>query len=370
MLRRFGMRSFCLFFLALIGLVSPLAIAQGPAPERLRNIVDAAHARGEFHGVVLVSQHGQVVFQKASGEADRAAHVPITVRTVFRLASLTKQVTAVLVLQQAELGKLRLDQPASELLPGLSSSAGRVTVQQLLQHISGLPNPTSGPEDVVPAFYKQQKVGSNYLQDTAKGFCSGAPVRAPDEKFEYNNCDYIVLGAILEHVTGLRFAVLLQQNVVKPLGLTSWGIFMGSGNTPSTAKGYGADGTLELPQNPATYGSAGALYGTAEDVDKWNTALLTHRLLSPASTVLLFKGERNLGGEALGCWSYDLPGTSPAVHLVERQGDIGGTRVLSLMLPEQDASIVILANTEKADLFNTYSRKGLGFELVQAFIGR
>lgn len=364
------MRYVCLFFFALLGLTSSQLAAQGDVSDRLGQIVDAAHTRGDFDGVVVVSQRGHVVYEKALGEADRTAHQPLAPWSVFRLASLTKQVTAVLILQQAERGTLRLDQPASELLPGLSATTGRVTVQQLLQHISGLPNPTSGPEDVVPAFYKQQNVGPNYLQETAKGFCSGVPVRPPDEKFEYNNCDYIVLGAILEHVSGLRFGALLQQKVVKPLGLTSWGIFTGSGNTPRTTKGYGAEGSLELPQNAATYGSAGALYGNAEDVDRWNRALLGHRLLSPSSTALLFKGERNLGGEALGCWSYDLPATSPAVHLVERQGDIGGTRVLSLLLPDQDASIVILANTEKADLFNTYSRKGLGYDLVTAFTGR
>lgn len=328
--------------------------------------VDAAHARGDFDGVVVISQHGKVLMTKAVGMADRAKRTPLRTASVFRLASLTKQVTALLVMQQVAAGKLRLDEPAAEVFPGLSATAGRVTVGQLLQHISGLPNPSTGPEDVVPPFYLRRDVNTKYLRETATGFCSGTPVRPPDEKFEYNNCDYIVLGAMLEQVTGMPYAQLVAAKITRPLGLKSWGIFNGDGATPKTVASYGADGKVDLPQNPATYGSAGALYGNALDVAKWNNALLNHTLLDEAATAQMFHGERNLGGEALGSWSYDLPGTAPAVHLVERQGDIGATRLLNLLLPAQDGSIVILANTERADLFNTYSQKGLGFAIVKA----
>lgn len=354
-------------FLATTATVLP---AQDPPVARFKQTVDAAHAGGTFDGVVVITQHGRTVFTEAVGASDRAARRAFVPEARFRLASLTKQVTALLVLQEVERKTMRLDQPVAELLPGLSSATGRVTVRQLLQHISGLPNPSAGPDDEVPKFYLKTDVDAGYLERTATGFCSGVPVRAPDEKFEYNNCDYLVLGAALERVTGLRYANLLRARVTAPLGLRSWGMFAGDGRRPVVVKGYGADGALELPQNAATYAAAGGLYGNALDVATWNTALLTNKLLTAESTALLFKGERNLGGEALGSWSYDLPGTSPALHLVERQGDIGGTRVLSLLLPQQDASIVILANTEKADLFNTYSQKGLGFALVKAFTGR
>lgn len=346
------------------------AFTQTPNAARLHAVVAQAHRRGDFDGVVVITQHGKPVYEAALGLADRAKRTPMRSSTTFRLASLTKQVTAVLVMQQVEAGRVRLSQPVGELLPSLSATSGRVTVQQLLQHISGLPNPTSGPEDVVPPFYLKKSVDENYLQQTAQGFCSGTPVRAPDEKFEYNNCDYMVLGAMLEKVTGKRYADLLKERITGPLGLNSWGMFQGDGTKPIVARGYGSDGKTDLPQNPATYASAGGLYGNALDVAKWDTALLAHTLLSAQSTATMFHGDNNLGGEALSSWSYDVPGTSPAVHLWERQGDIGGTRLLNLILPDQEASIVIIANTEKADLFNTYSRKGLGYDLVKAFTGQ
>ena len=346
------------------------APAQSLDGNAISSAVAAEHAGGRFDGVVVVTQHGKVLRALAVGEADREAHTPMRTDTVFRLASLTKQVTSLLVMQQVVAGTLRLDQPAGQILPQLSATTGKVTVRQLLQHISGLPNPSDGPDGTIPAFYTAASTVPEYNTTTATSFCSGEPKRAPDESFEYNNCDYIVLGALLEKVTGKRYDRLMVDGIAGPAGLKSWGVFTGDGRRPVTAKAYAANGAADLPQNPATYGAAGALYGNALDVSRWDDALLHHTLLPARETDIMFHGERNLGGEALGSWSYDLPGTSPAVHLVERQGDIGSTHLLNLLLPDFDASIVILANTEAADLFNTYSKQGFGYALVKAATGR
>ena len=136
---------------------------------------------------------------------------------------------------------------------------------------------------------------------------------------------------------------------------------------PVTAVGYLEDGSPEPFQNPATYGAAGGLFGTAKDVLAWDAALLSHQLLSPEVTARMFTPEPHLYGEALGSWSYELvlPGEQ-RVRLVERQGEIGGTRLLNLVSFDQRLAVVILANTERANLFKTYSREGLGYELVAA----
>ena len=103
---------------------------------------------------------------------------------------------------------------------------------------------------------------------------------------------------------------------------------------------------------------------------KWDEALLNYKLLSPEATATMFRADPKLYGEALGSWSYDVPGFTPALHVVERQGDIGSTRLLNLVLPETKASIVIIANNERADLFDTYSRKGLGYALLGTVSGK
>lgn len=331
----------------------------------LRAIVDRAHANGSFDGVVVVSQAGHIVFSEAVGMADKARALPNTPHTVFRLASETKQVTALLVLQEVTAGHVRLDEAAGSILPALGPSTGRVTVKQLLQHISGLPNPSDGPDNVVPPFYL--RTGQDAADNTkaALGFCSG-PAKKEPGSFEYNNCDYLVLGALLEKVTGKTFPDLVQERVIGPLHLSSWGVFSGlPGEEPTVAKGYSADGSEDLPQNPGTYGAAGALYGDALDLARWNEALLSYKLLPKAATDVMFKADPKLYGEALGSWSYDAKGADGPVRVVERQGEMGGTRLLNNLLPGLHTSVVIIANTERADLFNTYTKQGLGYELLK-----
>ena len=351
--------------------------AQGLNVDAARGLVMAAHAKGTFDGVVVVSEGGKPLMVAAVGEADRGSkdggskaggkHVAVRPETVFRLASLTKQVTALLVMQQVEHGKLRLEERAGEAMPGLPEAVGKVTIRQLLQHQSGLANPSDGPEDVVPAFYARVNLDDASNVAAAKGACGAAVKREPGGKFEYNNCDYIVLGAVLETLAGKSYASIVRERVIEPLGLTSWGVFPGNAaKGPKVALAYGQDGRADLFQNPATYGAAGALYGSALDVAKWDEALLKHTLLSAGSTEVMFKADPKLYGEALGSWAYDAKLGAGTVHLVERQGDIGSTVLLNLLLPEQGASVVVISNNETPDLFNTYSKKGIAWEVLQA----
>ena len=344
-----------------------LGQTEEPLSSTLYSVVQGAHASGKFDGVVVVSKQGKVVYSKAVGFADRLQAVPMREDTVFRLASQTKQITALLIMQEVEAKHLALNERAQDVLPTLASSTGRVTVRQPLQHVSGLPNPSDAPDNVVPPFYVRSGLDVASNTKSAVGFCSGAAKREPGLQFEYNNCDYIVLGALLEKLTGKSYATLIQERVSGPLGLQSWGIFSPDlAAAPTVAIGYGVDGKVELPQNVATYGAAGALYGNALDLAKWDEALLTYKLLPMSASKVMFTADPKLYGEALGSWAYDAKGMNGPVRVVERQGEIGGTRLLNNLLPDQHASIVIIANTESADLFNTYSKQGLGYEVLKA----
>ena len=332
----------------------------------LLSVVERAQAAGSFSGVVVVARDGKVSFVKAVGFADRERRVPMTASTVFRLASQTKQVTALLIMQEVSKGHISLNTRSEEVLPGLASYVGRVTVRQLLQHVSGLANPSDGPGDVVPPFYLRVDAAAADSTKAAFGPCSAPPKRAPSLQFEYNNCDYLVLGALLERCTGKSYATLVRERITQPLGLTSWGMFEGDlKRAPTVAKGYSADGKDELFQNPATYGPAGGLYGNALDLAKWDEALLTYKLLPKADTRTMFTADPSLYGEALGSWSYEARGAAGPVRVVERQGEIGGTRLLNNLLPDMNTAVIVIANTERADLFNTYSKRGLGYDLLK-----
>ena len=154
--------------------------------------------------------------------------------------------------------------------------------------------------------------------------------------------------------------------MIVPLHLKSWGVLEADPKrAPKVAKGYSADGSEELFQNAATYGAAGGMYGNALDLARWDEALMTYKLLPEEATRTMFTADPKLYGEALGSWNYEAESANGPVQIVERQGDIGGTRLLNNLLPGQGTSIVILSNTERADLFNTYGKKGLGYELLK-----
>ncbi len=363
---------------ALALLIASLAVpvpAQQPDVAKLAGVFAAAHRSGNFDGVAVVMVEGKTVLASALGFSDRVAKTPMRSGTIFRLGSLTKQVTALMVMQEVSAGRIGLEQTVGSILGTLPESAGRVTIRQLLSHVSGLPNPSDGPEDKVPPFYLRTAPSAKDLAKSAMSFCAGPPKREPGGQFEYNNCDYIVLGALLESLSGKSYGDLVRERVIRPLGLRSWMIAPAdprrgpAGAGRYTAAGYTSDGSPDPVQNPATYGAAGALLGSALDVAKWNNALIGHRLLSAEATETMFRADPKLQGEALGSWAYDSDVSEAPLHVIERQGDIGSTRLLSLLLPGKKASIVIISNSERADLFQTYSKQGLGYEVLKAWFG-
>jgi CubicO group peptidase (beta-lactamase class C family) len=157
---------------------------------------------GYLQGAVLIAQHGHVIYAKGVGEANQGAHTPNTPQTRFGIASITKQFTAALVLQQVAQGRIGLDASVSEYLPWYRKDTGnRMTVDQLLHHTSGLPADYDNPEFCdTPAARRHYEP-----QEFAEKFCQPDLVAQPGEKWAYSNCGYVLLGLILERVTGERF---------------------------------------------------------------------------------------------------------------------------------------------------------------------
>jgi CubicO group peptidase (beta-lactamase class C family) len=345
---------------------SAAALAPTPHPA-LDRVMQAAESAG-FAGTVLVAGPDRVVYARAVGLADRAAGRPHTLDEPWRWASVTKQVTAVLVMQEVEAGRLGLDRTVAEVLPDFAGpTARRVTVRQLLQHTSGLPNPDDTPKgaDGVPAFYRAAAGGS---PDAALGFCAGAGARPPAARFEYNNCDYLVLGAVLERATGLSYAALVDRRLARPLGLTTLRVEQRGAAPHPPVVGYLAAGAPEPRFDLGAYGAAGALRGSAGDLLAFDRALLGGRLVAPATRAALWAGDPKLGYAALGAWSFPaaLAGCAAPVPLVERRGAIGGVQVRNVLAPGRGVSVVVFANTEGTDFGEVWQRRGLSYELLRA----
>ncbi len=363
------MRNFCVLFGAL-AFAHPLN-AQPPsltlADARVLSIARAAHLSGE---IVLSDPQG-AIFDRTLGFENREQRSPHRAGERWLWASVTKQVTAVLVMQQVEAGALSLDATLRSYLPEFPSANGdRVTVRMLLQHLSGLPNPEDSTPDAdgIPRFYRETGKGIRNL-DRSRGFCSGTPKGEDETGFSYNNCDYLVLGAILERVSGQSYSTLVSRRIAGPLGLRSVRVAPDAKERGgSLAIGYTAEGKPHPSINVATFGAAGALTGTAADLITFDRALIAGKLVSPESRARLWEGDPRLGYEGLGVWSFSaqLDGCSTPVALIERRGDIAGIQVRNVIAPMLGRSLAIFINDGSVDFGEVWQGKGLTYELLSA----
>lgn len=362
-LRRFACTALGLAF-------ASTTLAAAPDTRALSAAIDRAHVAG-FDGVVLFGDTATVLLERAVGLADRERARPHRVDERWLWASTTKQVTAVLVMQEVDRGNLTLDQTLRSALPAFKGArADAITIRQLLQHTSGLPNPDATPQsaDGVPAFYRQR---GHTIDDTprALGYCAGPTSATPPDGFAYNNCDYLVLGAILERVTRRKYAGLVNERIARPIGARSLRVALdGAANGGADAIGY-ADRTTRSPAiNVATFGAAGALVGTARDLLAFDRALMTRRLLTPASTATMWTGDPKLGHQALGAWAFPatLAGCDAPVRLVERRGAVGGTQVRNVIAPDLGLALVVFTNDASVDFGEIWQGKGLSHVLLSA----
>ena len=345
-----------LFRLAVFfGLIHSLATAQ--FPDKAAKIDQLARQYADccqFTGTVLVSEHDKVIFKGGYGLANREWNIPNAPDVKFRVGSITKQFTSMLVLQQVAKGSIKLDGRISDYLPYYRKDTGsRVTIAQLLSHTSGIPSYTDDPK-----FFPD--VSRNYyaVDDFVTKFCSGDLQFEPGTKFHYDNSGYFVLGAILEHVTGKKYEDLLQENILTPVGMRDTGYDHWATIIAKRASGYQQtfDGIENAPYlDMALPYAAGSLYSTVEDLYKWDQALYTDKLLPADLKRKLFTPnlEEYGFGWAIHVIAKDQP--SPGKTMITHGGGINGFNTNEVRLVDDHSLIVIFNNTPGADL-NQFAR--------------
>ncbi|MEW4448408.1 serine hydrolase domain-containing protein [Qipengyuania sp. JC766] len=275
---------------------------------------------------------------------------------LWRWASVTKQVVATLVMQQVEAGMIDLDESVATYLPDFASpNAATITVEHLLRHQSGLPNPSAMPEGTegLPAFY----LPGSGIDPLA--FCAGTPTGAPGGDWSYNNCDYIVAGALLERVTGKSWRELVAERIADPAQIYTLSSF--PNNEPTVSGIFG--GSPEATQDIAQYQASGALYGRPSDVIKFDLALMGGKLLGADALATLWDGKPELGYMALGQWVFEFPlaGCTDPVRIVERRGAIGGVQVRNFLLPDFGIAIALFSDRGEGDFDFGEVWQGSGF---------
>lgn len=309
-------------------------------PNQLDALVTAYAKAGQFNGTVLVAHHGKVIFTKGYGLANREWNQPNAADTKFRIGSLTKQFTAMLVMQLVEKGQLRLDGRVSDYLPDYSKFNGhRITLHHLLSHTSGMPDYTA-----TPAFEVTRKL-SKTPEATVRDF-SALPLEfEPGSTYRYNNFGYFLLGAIIEQVTNKPYAQVLAENILQPLHMQDTGYDLLSTVLPKRAAGYEktATGLVNAPyiDMMGPY-AAGSMYSTVGDLYKWEQALYTTQLLSEAGKAQLFKPFKN--DHAYGWNTARIPMGPDTVAVLRHGGVINGFRAFLLRAPKDHNLVVALDN--------------------------
>jgi D-alanyl-D-alanine carboxypeptidase len=310
--------------------------------------VTAALDPDKAPGTILIARGDQIVFERTIGTLAPGGATPHQLGAVWRWASVTKQITATIAMQEVAAGRLDLDAPITRYLPDSKAPyASRITSRMLMQHVSGLPRTEEGPmgRDDWPTFYSVD-LGS---PATGRTWCEGPTPRAPLSEFFYGDCDFLMMGAVIEATSGKPYAALIAERIAQPLGLTSVGVFP---RAVPTVAGY-AEGKPETSAfRLENFGAAGALYGTTHDLLAFDRALMTGKLLPQKERSVMWDGKPQYGSAALGQWSFSVPlrdcGDTP-VRIVERRGFIGGVVLRNVILPDLDMVIIMTANRAEAE---------------------
>ena len=301
-----------------------------------------------FSGSLVVQSENLPSFHEAFGNASREHSTPNTVETQFHVGSITKQVTAIAILMLQESKELNVAHCLRQYFP--SYSAGKdVTIRQLLSHTSGIKNFTNYFEFDSPEF-----AGIDHVDALVDLFSSWPLNFKPGLKFEYSNSGYVLLGAIIEKVTGQIYWDFLEQNIFEPLNMKASGA-ENSLKILDLATGYFQSGEVATHINPYVRYAAGGLISTTGDLSKWNSAVLNHILLSEELTQAMFTP--SIGRYGLG-WRISQNIECCYFH----GGAVAGFSAFNVIRQKERCNISVLSN------IGDYDVAGLAFEVHQRLV--
>ena len=317
--------------------VAPLLACAGWAQDvaRMEQVIQSYTADRHFMGSVLVAKGADVLLSKGYGSANLEWDVPNSPATKFRLGSITKQFTAASILLLQERGKLNVDDPVKKYMTDAPAAWDKITIYHLLTHTSGIPSFTGFPE-----FPKWEPFAATPAEEVAR-FRDKPLDFAPGEKFSYSNSGYVLLGYLIEKVTGGSYEKFVRENIFTPLGMQDSGYDSNSAVIPRRAAGYtpGKEGLANAGfVHMSIPFSAGSLYSTTGDLLKWEQGLFGGKLLSAASLKTMttpFKSDYACGL---------FVSTKDGRKSIEHGGGIEGFNTQLTYYPDDKLTVVVLAN--------------------------
>ncbi len=310
---------------------------QSPVTDLLDSYLTRLTRAQQFHGSVLVVRRGTILLSKGYGWANKEEQIPNSVHTRFRLASISKQFTALAIMQLQAQGKLKVHDPICNHLANCPSQWRGITIHHLLTHTSGLPNytdfPSFGANRTVPTTPEGLIARFRHLR----------LLSSPGTVYTYQNSDYVVLGLIIEQVSQQTYADFLRTSIFEPLEMSTSGVAPSIADGTVDAVGYRFLGQPARPLDPSTLYGCGSLASTVEDLYRWDQALSTETLLPASELEQIFTPYHQRYGYG---WFIDQAGGRLKIG---HPGKIDGFTNSIVRYPEEQVTVIVLSNLWTSD---------------------
>ena len=337
------------FFLIVIGVcvgagVLSVASTDSTVKGAIEQIVSAEAKYDLFSGAILVAEKGEIVYSGAFGLANKTKNIPNKLTTKFNLGSIGKTFTAVLIMQLVEKGRMKLSDTLDMYLPDFPyPEKSRITISHLLTHSSGLGNYFTHRD------YESKMQTLRHIKDALPLVYDQKPLFQPGERYEYSNSGMLVLGAILEKVSGMSYREYLKKQILVPAGMSDSGIFYPEEPVPDRAIGYSKidenEYKVETEREFPAF-SDGGLYSTVLDMLKYDRGLYENRLLSQETKETMFSMTGPSKNYALGWETGEFMGETFVGHV----GGCYGFAADFVRFPEKQRMIIVLSNYTETGL--------------------
>ncbi|MGZ8541626.1 MAG: serine hydrolase [Chitinophagaceae bacterium] len=291
---------------------------------------------------VLVARKGEIIYKKGFGMANLELDVAMQADNVFRIASITKQFTAIAILQLMEQGKLNVQDEITRFIPDYPVRGNKITIEHLLTHTSGIAD-YSALKDTLRA---QSVLTPTQMINIFKNL----PIRfAPGTKWEYSNSGYFLLGHIIESISGMTYAAYLEENIFKPLGMLHSQYASDTKLINKRAAGYtdGAAGYENAPYLSMTHPyAAGSIQSTVEDLFKWQHAVLSYKMVKKESLDKAFTKYKLVDGKETAYGYGWRVGNVYESSTLWHGGLISGFTSMAIYLPKEDVFVAVFSNCD------------------------
>lgn len=312
---------------------------RGEIKAKANAYMEAAVRNDQFSGSILVAHDGKPLVDKAYGMANYELSVPNTPQTVYHIASLTKQFTAMAIMQLQEHGRLNVNDPICKYLDDCPTAWQPITIHHLLTHSSGIPNFTGLPtwDEVLGRKTYRHSELVRLFHDLPLEF-------TPGEEFRYSNSGYHLLGLIIERASGKSYGQFLRDGIFAPLGMDHTTYDDNRNLIPGRATGYYSRGTsfVTAPYIDLTTTYAdGGITSTTGDLLRWDQALYSSKLVSEESLEKIFTPYKDTYGYG---WDIDEQLERRAIH---HSGSFSGFSSYILRFPAERVTVIVLSNSDR-----------------------